>query len=79
MVVAAGNARRIELDVVHAARGRVDPAVGDALENDLGGRDERDDQVHGHDGVEAGPLPGGPGEPVEYEARGGVLRRRGLR
>lgn len=72
-VVAAGDPGRVEARVVDAARGLVDPAAGDALEDDLEGGLERDGQVDGDDALEAAGLRGVAGVPVEDEGRRRVL------
>lgn len=66
-VVAAVHAGFVETGIVHSPAGRVNPARCDSSKDDLYGRDERYDQVDGHQGVKAGSLFRGAREAVQDE------------
>ncbi|OAQ78113.1 hypothetical protein VFPFJ_10145 [Purpureocillium lilacinum] len=72
-VVAARHARGVERGVVDAARGLVDPAAGDALEDDGERRLDGDGEVDRDDGVERRGLRGGAGVAIEDEGGRGVF------
>lgn len=72
-VVAAGDLGRVEGGVVDAARGLVDPATGNAVDDDGQRGLEGDDEVDGDDLAEDVSLGGGAGEAVEDEGGGRVF------
>lgn len=76
-VVPARDAGRVEGGVVDAAGGFVDPAAGNALEDDREGGDDGDGEINGDDSLEGGGLVGGAGVAVEDEGGVGVVGRLG--
>lgn len=63
-VVSAGNTRFVEAGVVDPAAGRMHPPRRNPSQDDVHRRDERDDQVDGHERIQAGGLDRRPGEAV---------------